>query len=823
MNWFCAWVRPAWVRQGFSSGAALALLSGLAAWLVAGGAALAPAPAAAQIAGLRAGLGTSGAAVVTTPQVRAELLAVAPQGVGPGKPLWAALQLTHQPHWHTYWLNPGDSGQSTELQWTLPQGVSAGAVAWPVPQKIWIGRLANYGYEGTVLLPVPLTVARDFAASTDGQLDLRLHASWLVCRRECIPEEGDFHLRIPVGGSMALHQGALDAALAQVPATQSGNNVQAKVQGDTLALTISGLPAAWRGRTLQGFPEVAEVLENGVVLPGAPEPDAARKAPRWQQAWQGNAWTAQWPLSPQRAAAPAQLPLVLAVADAPASAPVRVVAAVSGPLGQGAAAWPALPAPPLSPASPGNASNGTSAVPGSAAAGNTGAVAGAVAGAGAGNLGAGAAAAVGVGAAAGSAGSAATPALDGLLPALLAAVLGGLILNLMPCVFPVLAIKLLALVRHADARERLAHGWAYAAGVVLSFVALGALLFALRAGGAALGWGFQLQSPWVVVALAVLFTLLGLNLMGVFELGQVVPSAWAGLQLRHPLADAFFSGVLAVAIASPCTAPFMGASLGYAAALPPWQALWIFAALGVGMALPYVVVGMVPALARWLPQPGAWMAVFRHAMAFPMFASVVWLVWVLGQQSGIDGVAVLLALLLVLTMTVWSLGLSGPAKGLLATVSVAMGGVLIAVAGHLMGKTDAVPVVSDASVATPGAAGTPATAPGSWLPWRPNLPEQLLAQGQPVFVDFTAAWCVTCQYNKQTTLADAAVLADFAAHKVQLLRADWTRHDPAITAALQALGRSGVPVYVLLAPGRAPKVFSEILSAADLRAALAAL
>ncbi|RYF54025.1 MAG: protein-disulfide reductase, partial [Comamonadaceae bacterium] len=249
-----------------------------------------------------------------------------------------------------------------------------------------------------------------------------------------------------------------------------------------------------------------------------------------------------------------------------------------------------------------------------------------------------------------------------LSAALLGALLGGLILNLMPCVFPVLAIKVVGFTQHAqDRRAHRLSGLAYTAGVVLSFLLLGALMLGLRAAGEAVGWGFQLQSPAVVAGLAALFTVIGLNLAGVFEFGHFLPSSVASLQARHPVADSFLTGVLAVAVASPCTAPFMGASMGLTATLPVPQALAVFAVLGLGLALPYLAASFIPAVARALPRPGAWMDTFRKFMAFPMFATVVWLVWVLGQQSGIDGAGALLILLVGVGLVAWSLSLAGRA------------------------------------------------------------------------------------------------------------------------------------------------------------------
>jgi thiol:disulfide interchange protein DsbD len=366
---------------------------------------------------------------------------------------------------------------------------------------------------------------------------------------------------------------------------------------------------------------------------------------------------------------------------------------------------------------------------------------------------------------------------------------------------------------HTMRHSHRAQGLAYTAGVMLSFMALGGLMLALRAGGEQLGWGFQLQSPPVLVALAVLFTLLGLNLLGLLDVGNMLPSSLASLQLRHPLGDAFLTGVLAVAIASPCTAPFMGASLGYAIALPAAQALGIFAALGLGLALPYLAASWVPAVVEWLPKPGAWMNTLRNFMAFPMWATVVWLVWVLGHLTGVDGAASLLALLLGLGLVAWSLQLPGRSGRWIATISIAAYAILVWAIGQNTLRMEDTPsgTKGNAVEARPGT---------NWQAWGPGRVEAELATGKPVFVDFTAAWCITCQVNKKTTLANPEVQQRFASKGVTLLRADWTRRDPAITVALQALGRSGVPVYVLHQAGKPPIVFSEILSPATLNDAL---
>ncbi|MDB5753256.1 MAG: thiol:disulfide reductase (thiol:disulfide interchange protein)-like protein [Ramlibacter sp.] len=683
---------------------------------------------------------------VVTERVRAELLAHAPDGVDPGKTVWVGLQLSHQPKWHTYWKNSGDSGLPTQLTWSLPPGVEAGEIAWPVPRKIPIGPLANYGYEDTVLLPVPLTITPQFKPSLGNDLEVKLKASWLVCKEECIPEEGEFALKLPTRSTTAGSAQAFEAAFAAqpraVPGTIPGST--ARIDGNALAISVQGLPVAVRGKTLEFFPETGEVIEPGAA---------------WTQAWHGAEWTARVPLFAQRSASPNVMPVVVADGGQGWRAELKVL----GTWPQAAA--PATVSPALEQALRANVA--------AAAAGSNG-------------------------------------ASIGFAAALLGALLGGLILNLMPCVFPVLAIKVVGFTRHADDRRghRIA-GLAYTAGVVLSFVALAALMLSLRAASEQLGWGFQLQSPAVVAALAALFTLIALNLAGMFEFRSVLPSSLATLEARHPVANSFLTGVLAVAIASPCTAPFMGASLGLAVGLPPAQALAIFAVLGLGMALPYLAASWVPAVARWLPRPGPWMETFRRLMAFPMFATVAWLVWVLGQQSGIDGAGALLALLVALSMVAWALTLRGRTRMALASVAIAgLALVAWATGGALTRQAPEQPL---------------AVAASRWQAWTPGRVDQLLASGQPVFVDFTAAWCVTCQFNKKTTLAHDGVLSDFDAANFALLRADWTRRDPAISAALAQLGRNGVPVYVIYRQGRAPVVLSEVLGVQQLRAAISQL
>ena len=412
----------------------------------------------------------------------------------------------------------------------------------------------------------------------------------------------------------------------------------------------------------------------------------------------------------------------------------------------------------------------------------------------------------------------ATGAADGsgssmsLLAALGTALLGGLILNLMPCVFPVLSLKLIGLAQHrTHSGPMAAHGIAFAVGVVLSFVLLAALLIGLQQAGSALGWGFQLQTPWVVAALTVLFFAIGLNLLGVFEM--TMGTGVANLRAADNLASksdwrgSFGTGVLAVIVASPCTAPFMGAALGYAITQPAVIALSVFAALGVGMAAPYVLLTLFPSLLAKLPRPGRWMELFKQFMAFPMFATCVWLLWVLAQQVDAGGVALALGVLVAVGFTLWALGLSQ--RGARVFRWVAVGG------GMLAALTFA-PIATSEALAP----GTRSTADAGWTDYSPEKLAQLRGEGKAVFVDFTAAWCVTCQLNKRVALRADSVKSRFAADKIVLMRADWTNRDEKITQALAQFGRNGVPLYVFYDRKGEPTVLPELLTEGIVLAAL---
>ncbi len=393
--------------------------------------------------------------------------------------------------------------------------------------------------------------------------------------------------------------------------------------------------------------------------------------------------------------------------------------------------------------------------------------------------------------------------------ALLLAFAGGLLLNLMPCVFPVLSLKVLGLATSAHRAEERRHGLAYGAGVILSFTALGGVLLLLRAGGAAIGWGFQLQSPIVVGLLAYLLFAMGLSLSGVADFGAGLAGVGARVAQRSGLAGAFATGVLATVVATPCTAPFMGAALGAALIAPPAVAMAIFITVGAGLAAPIVLMTAVPAIAGRLPKPGPWMDWFKQLLAFPLYATVAWLMWVLVQEVDPSGAFLSLLGLVAVGFAVWICGRTRGAEPRGRRIGDALAAVGVAVALFV--------------AATLAPVGTAANTAGGALGYETFSTTRLdraAAEQRPVFVNLTAAWCITCLVNERAALDRDAVRRAFAERRVVALKGDWTRQDPAITVFLQQFGRSGVPLYLLYDKSGRPTVLPQLLSEASVLAAL---
>lgn len=688
-------------------------------------------------------MAVSQSSVVVTEHVSAELVVHAPEGIASGNTIWLGLHIRHHPHWHTYWKNPGDSGLPTTLNWLLPAGFSVGDIYWPLPKQLPVGPLLNYGYEGDLLLPVPLTVPKGFSGAA---LPISLRADWLVCNEICLPESGEFALEVPTT-AITEHAALFSLALDAQPHTPAGMTATATLTTNALHIEVDGLPAAFKEKSLLVFPEEAGVFEHA--------------APVTQQ-WDGEQLRVQLPLSTQRSESPTAMHIV--ISEGQQLPAIRIGFEIND-------RWPQPGASVTS-----NAARVVDALPlpsvNTAAENDT-----------------------------------------SWLMSLVFAFIGGVILNLMPCVFPVLSLKVLSFAQYGGERKTaVTGGLAYTVGVVISFLLLATLLLVLSSSGELLGWGFQLQSPLFVTGLTILFTLIGLNLAGLFEFNNILPDRIAILRAQNPVSDEFLSGVLAVAIASPCTAPFMGVALGAALTQPAPFALAVFASLGFGMATPYLIASLFPGVARCMPRPGLWMVRFKTVMAFPMFATVVWLVWVLGQQVGIHGVAAVLGILVALTFAVWATGL--PASGKIARWSWKITALSILLLVSIWAWPALQPLQN-----TGNEMGGGTTDP--WQRWSPQITQRAREDGRPIFVDFTAAWCVTCQYNKRTTLSDAMLLKELQAKNVLLLRADWTLRDETITTELKRLGRSGVPVYALYVPhAEQPKLLSELLSVAEIREAL---
>ncbi|WP_077034269.1 protein-disulfide reductase DsbD [Pelomonas sp. KK5] len=622
-----------------------------------------------------------------TDEVEASLLA-AHAVVQPGQRLRLALRQRIAPHWHTYWINPGDSGQATSLDWQLPAGATATPIDWPAPSRQSLGPVTNYGYSDEVLLLSTLTVPA--AARSGERFAPTVTATWLVCKDICIPQTVTLGLDLPVAAAAVASADApaLAAAEARLPkplpwplrVSHDGQDLTLHWPSDGTAEKAWFFPSAW-----------------GVVDHSAPQP--------LTQA--GGEWRLRLPAGE---APPAKaLAGVLRVGDAAYQVDLPLPGAVS---------------------------------PRSAA-----------------------------------------PAADlGLTAALLLALAGGLVLNLMPCVFPVLSIKALSLANQARdsaaATRRL--GLAYAAGVLASFAALAAVLLALRTAGAEVGWGLQFQSPLFVLIVAWLLFAVGLSLSGLLEVGASAAGLGAGLAEKPGVAGSFFTGVLAAVVATPCTAPFMGAALAYALAQPAPELLAVFLSLGLGLALPYLLLSWWPLLQRWLPRPGPWMEVLKQALAFPMYGAAIWLVWVLAQQAGAGGVLTALAGMLALGFAAWLRMALRPGRwreGLAALVLVAT------LAGGVVALRPAPP------------AGEAAQA------YSPERLAALRAEGKPVFVNLTAAWCISCLVNERVALARPEVREAFERGGVHYLKGDWTRQDARITALLAEHGRSGVPLYLYFPPG----------------------
>ncbi|RSZ60840.1 thiol:disulfide interchange protein [Massilia atriviolacea] len=650
--------------------------------------------------------------------------------VAPGQTVYLGLEQKIIPHWHTYWKNPGDSGTSTRIAWTLPAGVTAGEILWPAPSRFDIGPISNYGYSDQVVLLTKLTIPASQAVGSD--IPLEAKTSWLVCEESCIPQDATLRTTLTVAATASVdseHKAIIDAALGKIPQAVDWKAAYQRQDGKLLArLTL-------------------------------PADVGAMSATAFVQRHTLRFYPAEWGMAAHNAAQTFKLEgQQLTIALSPGETPPAEGSPVRGVL----------------------------VAEEKSSSGGHGAIVHAV------ELGAGALAPPAAKAAPAPAGNE-----DGmtLARALLLAFAGGIVLNLMPCVFPVLSIKALGLLKHSDlsgAQKRM-QGVAYTAGVLASFSLLALALIVIKSLGAQVGWGFQFQSPYFVLGVAYLIFVVGLSLSGVFALAGPA-NLGAGLAERQGYSGSFFTGVLATIVATPCTAPFMGAALGFALTQPPLVLWLVFLSLGLGLALPYMLVSAWPALHRVLPKPGLWMERLKQALAFPMYAAAVWLVWVLAQQAGVNSVPVALGGMTVLALIAWlfdsTRNTSGRAR--LAANGVLLAGMLITVgiSFQAVGVLAAVP----AQLAQGGAGQ-------EWEAYSPPRLAELRQQGKPVFVNLTAAWCITCLVNEKVALSQPAFKALLREEGITYLKGDWTNQDARISALLKEYGRSGVPLYLFYPSG----------------------
>ena len=687
---------------------------------------------------------TAAAGPQRTERIEAELVPMS-AWAAPGSTAIVAIRQDIKPDWHTYWRNPGDSGGATTLTWTLPRGVSAGDIVWPVPERQRLSGLMNYGYSGVVYLPVPIEIPA--SARPGATLPLTVKALFLVCSAEmCVPDELTLTLALPIREGAApldpRHGAAITAVLENAP-RPAGIEARIALENGVLTLGAAGGPLAGR----DPGPSYFFPFEGGIID---------------HPAAQTGAWGPQG--------------LTLNLQPGGQTRAEGIEGPIGGVLVTAHGAWEiaAEPGPPLSGV---NGSGALTAAPDATP----------------------------------GAGMTDTPGLAVFAQAVLFAVLGGLILNLMPCVFPILAMKAAALAASAhDVGRTRRHGLAFLAGVLTTFLLLAAVLLMLRAAGEAVGWGFQLQSPPVTAGLALLMLAVALNLSSVFHIGGGLQGAGSGPLSRLPgTLGAFFTGALAVVVAAPCTAPFMAFALG-AALLMPWpMALMVFLGLGLGLALPFVVVSLTPGLLARLPRPGPWMERLKNLLAFPMYATALWLAWVFSRQTGAEALGLLFVAGLSLALGVWLIG-GGQAErlaGRRGVLHLTAGAAVLLLAGAALVLAARAPTAEAGPAAAVSGAG-PASAP-----WSATAVETALAEGRPVLVNFTADWCVTCKINERTSLSSAGVKAAMERSNAVYLVGDWTRRDDAITAELQRHGRSGVPLYLLYSPGSpTPRILPQLLT-----------
>lgn len=659
-----------------------------------------------------------------------------------GKPFTVAVKLKHIEHGHTYWKNPGGPGKGTKLKWTLPEGFTAGEPSWPAPKAISFAGFTTYSFEGETVALVELSAPASASAGSTVPLSVIVDA--LVCVENCTPVKAPAKASLTIAADLGAADAATQALFAQARAA-----LPVQAQGWTFTAEQSGKTVAIALKP--GAGANTKLTKAYFFSELYPDQDIDSQKPQ-ELKKEGDRWVLSLP--PTEDNPPKGELAGLLVADEgwlDGDANVKAFA-VRLPL-QAASAAPA-----------GAATSGAAAVSGDATGGRS------------------------------------TATL------LLFAFIGGLILNVMPCVFPVLGIKIMGFVQQAgeDRRKIFFHGLAYTLGVLVCFWALA--LFVITLGK---GWGAQLQSPLFVLGLCYFFMAFGLNMAGVFEIGTSAVGVGQNLQTKSGLQGSFFSGLLATVVATPCSAPFLGPALAYAVSLPTAMALVVFTVIGLGLSSPYLILSLAPRLVKMLPRPGAWMESFKQGMSFLLFGTVGYMLWTFGGM--VDEWHLLMAIfgLVLVALACWIYGRWYlPHKSAKARTLGLGFAVLSLVSGLYLGWPQAAPAKGSVQDIT-------------WQAWSPGLVKQLREAGKPVYIDFTARWCATCQVNKRV-YHDETLLKLIKEKGVQLVKADWTNYDDRITAVLRdEYHKAAVPVNVYYAPGStAPVILPELLTVDNVSTAL---
>ena len=686
--------------------------------------------------------------------VEVELVS-AHSAVVPGETTWVAVRLKPNPGWHTYWRYAGDVGSSFSAVWNLPAGWKAGSFIWPVPRRIPSPPLASYGYEREQFLVAPIEVPSNARVGSTARIAARV--TWVVCKDECVSDDVDLSIARPVTASASIESAVMNAINAErkrAPLPQGDWTVRASVDSSDVIIFARPPSATPAGTVLSAASGASDMiptasrdsatLQTDFFIDSAAVIDhAAPVRARWTNALiELRIRRSEYANGP-----PPRVSGVIVFGDADSigtgdNHAFEISAPVEASVG---AARSALGAP---------ATEST------------------------------------------------TISVRALLTAALLGLLGGTLLNLMPCVLPVLSIKLFGLVDMASQSGRAAkrHALRFGGGILLSMWALVGMLLALRAAGNEIGWGYQLQSPVVVSLLSLVMLAAALNMAGVFTIGTIGGRLLSVADRQSgPLQDVM-SGALVVLLATPCSAPFISSAAGYALTNGAVPSFTVFSAIALGLAWPVVLIAFAPSMHRLMPKPGPWMLTLRQFLVFPLLATAAWLAWVVGRQVGVDVMGALLAAMTIVSLALWLFGKFSHSQ----RAGVRYAGVALSSAGLVLAVTIAVAAASIARATTPALAlaGGPAT--GSALAWQPYSDSTLRAaraSGAPVMLDVTADWCLTCKANERLALGAERVRAALDAGKVQLLRADWTSRSAEITRLINGFGRSGVPVVVLYPPG----------------------